>query len=504
MGRWTMIVAALLGIGLLAAMPIEAAEGGAKPPAQPAPKPGASTTAKPAPKPAEKPDPSKPVDPRDDVYELQRMLADTIDQVERNYVREISRRRLVEAAIKGILAELDQHSAYISPEEMDRFRTTVEAGYGGVGIQMNRTEDGQLRVLSPMVGSPAYRAGVLKDDRLVEIDGKNAEKIGVDEAIRLVKGKPGTRIKLTVVHAEGGARETFDLTRENIHVETVLGDHRKRDDAWDFMLDRRKRIGYVRLTAFTRDTAADLGKTLTRLQRDKIAGLVLDLRLNPGGLLGAAIEVSDLFVAQGRIVTVAGRNTPERFWDAKKEGTFEGFPVVVLVNRYSASASEIVAACLQDHKRAVVVGERTWGKGSVQNVITLSEGKPGSGGLEGSGALKLTTAGYLRPSGKNIDRRPKAKDTDEWGVSPNPGLELKLGDEDLEALQAEWRRREIVSGRPGGVRTAATSGKAKPAAVNEADDDSPGESAATDGGASLDRQLQAAVNYLSNELARAK
>ena len=499
MWRWIAIVAAFWGVGLLSTgMPNEAAEEGAKPPA-----------GKPAVSAPEKPDPSKPVDPRDEVYELQRMLADTIDQVERNYVREIGRRRLVEAAIKGILTELDQHSAYISPEEMDRFRTAVEAGYGGVGIQMNRMEDGQLRVLSPMVGSPAYRAGILRDDRIVEIDGKKAEKIGVDEAVRLVKGKPGTHIKLTVVHAEGNARETFDLTRENIHVETVLGDHRKPDDAWDYMLDPQKRIAYVRVSAFTRDTAADLRKTLTQLQREKIAGLVLDLRLNPGGLLGAAIEVSDLFLAQGRIVTVSGRNTPARSWDAKKEGTFEGFPIVVLVNRYSASASEIVAACLQDHKRAVVLGERTWGKGSVQNVITLTEGKPGGNGLDAAGALKLTTAGYLRPSGKNIDRGPKAKDTDEWGVSPNAGLDVKLSDEEVEALQIEWRRREMVAGRPGGVRQTATaggkkSGDAKPAAAGASAEDPARQTPAVDTTASADRQLQRATNYLSNEMARAK
>ena len=146
-------------------------------------------------------------------------------------------------------------------------------------------------------------------------------------------------------------------------------------------------------------------------------GLILDLRFNPGGLLAAAIEVSDLFIATGRIVSTKGRNSPERVWDAQKEGTFDGFPMVVLVNRYSASASEIVAACLQDHKRAVIVGERTWGKGSVQNVIELEDGHS---------ALKLTTAGYRRPSGKNIHRFPDAKESDEWGVMPDNGYEVKL------------------------------------------------------------------------------
>ena len=154
------------------------------------------------------------------------------------------------------------------------------------------------------------------------------------------------------------------------------------------------------------------------LKKRKLRGLILDLRFNPGGLLSSAIEVSNLFISKGRIVSTKGRNTPERIWDAHGSDAFEGFPMVVLVNRYSASASEIVSACLQDHQRAVIIGERTWGKGSVQNIIELEDG---------SSALKLTTASYRRPSGKNIHRFPDAKDTDEWGVMPDLGYELGAG-----------------------------------------------------------------------------
>ena len=175
----------------------------------------------------------------------------------------------------------------------------------------------------------------------------------------------------------------IEITRESIHVETVLGDHRNPDDTWGFMLDRERRIAYVCVTAFSRDTAGELRRALTGLQKEKIRGLILDLRFNPGGLLDSAVEVSRLFVSQGRIVSTSGRNSPERVWEARKEGAFEGFPMVVLVNRYSASASEIVAACLQDHKRAVIVGERTWGKGSVQNVIELEySAKPAEAGAK--------------------------------------------------------------------------------------------------------------------------
>ena len=167
------------------------------------------------------------------------------------------------------------------------------------------------------------------------------------------------------------------------------------------------------------------------------------MRFNPGGLLTSAIEISDLFVTEGRIVSTQGRNTPERIWEAQEEGTFEGFPIAILVNHYSASASEIVSACLQDHQRAVVIGERTWGKGSVQNVIELEEGRS---------ALKLTTASYKRPSGNNIHRFPDAKETDEWGVMPDTGFELKLSDSEMSDLIRHRRDRDMLlvhpSGRP--------------------------------------------------------
>ncbi|MFH1266866.1 MAG: S41 family peptidase, partial [Planctomycetota bacterium] len=309
--------------------------------------------------------------PKEDDYELQKLLVDTLDQVERNYVKDISRRELIEAAIQGILDKLDPYSSYISPKELDEFRTSVDGNFGGIGIQI-AIENGQLKVLSPLVGTPAYRAGMMAGDRILDIDGKSTDGIdGVEEAVRQLKGEAGSQVSLTVLHPNQSEKEPITLTREIIRVDTVLGDHRNEDDHWDFLLDRPGKIGYVRITAFSRGTADELRRTLEELKKREFRGLILDLRFNPGGLLGSAVEVSDLFVSQGRIVSTAGRAAPERSWDAKESGTLEGFPMVVLVNRYSASASEIVAACLQDHKRAVVMGERTWGKGSVQNVIEL-------------------------------------------------------------------------------------------------------------------------------------
>ncbi len=416
--------------------------------------------------------------PKENDYELYKTLVDTLDQVERNYVTEVNRRELIESAVRGVLSKLDPYSSYIGPEDLGRFRSSVESEFGGIGIQIS-ADDGQIQVLSPMYGTPAYRAGLLAGDRIVEINDKSTDGLTLDEVVDRLKGEIGTSVSLSIIHPGKEAKEKVSLTREKIHIDTVLGDRRKPDGTWEFMLDTKQHIAYVRLTAFSRDTAAELQKVLSQLQSEKIRGLILDLRFDPGGLLSAAIEVSDMFVAEGRIVSTKGRITPERTWDARKEGTFEGFPMVVLVNRYSASASEIVAACLQDHKRAVIIGERTWGKGSVQNVIEMEDGRS---------ALKLTTASYRRPSGKNIHRFPDAKDTDEWGVHPDPNYEIKLADAEMLKLMQDRRTRDIL-----------TSSKDAPAAKPDAavKDNPPKDSP------SEDRQLQAALKYLNTELAKA-
>ncbi len=284
-----------------------------------------------------------------------------------------------------------------------------------------------------MPGTPAYEAGVLAGDLIVKIDGKSTENLRMNEAVDLIQGDPGQKITLTVLHEN--AREPVDITitRAIIEVQSVLGDRRKSDNllAWDFMLDKENKIGYLRLTNFTKTASKELRDAIAELQRDGVRGLILDLRNNPGGLLKEAREVSDLFLTGGRIVSTRGRNHKEEIYDAKSEGTLllpaEKYPLVVLVNKYSASASEIVAAALQDHQRAVIIGERTYGKGSVQNIIEMHEGRDPS-------ALKLTTASYWRPSGKNIHRFPDSKDTDDWGVRPNDSG-YKLTPEALAALK---------------------------------------------------------------------
>jgi len=256
-------------------------------------------------------------------------------------------------------------------------------------------------------------------------------------------------------------------------VPTVLGDVRNADDSWKWMYDDQKKIGYIRITAFARHTAEELRKALDQLAREGVRGLVLDLRFNPGGLLSAAVEVSDMFISSGRIVSTQGRNTSPKVWEAHAKGTFQPVPMAVLVNRYSASASEIVAACLQDHGRAVIVGERTWGKGSVQNVVRLEDG---------ASALKLTTASYQRPSGKNIHRFKGAGEKDDWGVIPDKGFEVKLSAPEMRRLVAARRQKDII----------------RKAGETEAE---PEDDGARFG--AVDRQLKKALEYLDKRLSPA-
>jgi len=380
-------------------------------------------------------DPLQPDIPDD--YELHRLLVDTINQVEQNYVKPIDRRKLIEAAIQGVLRELDDYSGYVAPDSMSGFRTAVSHQFGGIGIQVGM-ERGQLTVVSPLVGSPAYHAGLIAGDRILEIDGEPTKGLRLDDAVKLLKGETGTSVALKVSHPGRTETEDVSLTREVIRLETVLGDLRGDDDQWDYLLDDDLRIGYVRITGFGRNTAEDLRNVLNGLRKEDVAGLVLDLRFNPGGLLSSAIQVADLFVSEGKIVSTEGRNVKEQVWEATEQGTFDGVPIVILVNRYSASASEIVAACLQDHQRAIVLGERTYGKGSVQRVIEMEGGQS---------ALKLTTAGYHRPNGENIDRHPGDTPDDEWGVKPNDGFDVRLSDSDTVALARYRRNRDILKRR---------------------------------------------------------
>ncbi len=365
--------------------------------------------------PEKKPDPiSAEID--EEFFELIKLFSDTLDQVERNYVKEISRRELMEAAIEGVLGKLDQYSNYIPPSDFDGFKTGVENQFGGIGIRVGIVE-GQLTVITPLIGTPAYQAGVLAGDKIVAIAGESTKDLSLEDAIARMKGKVNTDVELTVRHVADGKEESFKLTRRIVQIETVLGDVRNQDHSWNYVFDADAKVAYIRLTSFSRRTHRDLQRVLRQLRTDGVKSLILDLRFNPGGLLTAAIDVADLFLDDGTIVSTDGRNSPKRTWTAKKRGTFGDFQMAILVNRFSASASEIVAASLQDHQRAIVIGERTWGKGSVQNIIELEGGKS---------ALRLTTGSYQRPNGKNIHRFEGLSDDDDWGVRPSDGYALRL------------------------------------------------------------------------------
>ncbi len=356
--------------------------------------------------------------PKDEMLELYGLFVDAVEKVEANYVRPVSRRELLESALEGMLQNLDPHSSYINTNEWRAFKRQLEGRFGGIGIQVGIDQDtGRLRVIAPMVGTPAYEAGVLAGDQITEIDGQNAEGMSPDKAVEVLTGRPGTNVKLTVLHEGTEDPETVEITRAFIDVPTVLADRRKPNDQWDFMLDKENKIANIRITGFNQNTADELKKALGQIVDEGAKGLILDLRDDPGGLLSAAVEVSDLFLSGGEIVSTKGRNTAPKRYDARRDSPYEELPMVVLVNQNSASASEIVSAALQDHDRAIVVGQRSYGKGSVQNILDLEDGYS---------VLKLTVASYYRPSGENIHRFRNAKPSDKWGVSPNKGMEVKL------------------------------------------------------------------------------
>jgi carboxyl-terminal processing protease len=273
-----------------------------------------------------------------------------------------------------------------------------------------------------------------------------------------MQGPRGSNVSITVQRSTQEEPIEFEIQRGEVRVETVMGFERKADDSWNFFCDDNNRVGYLRLTAFAQHTPTELQAALEELQRQNMAGLVLDLRFNPGGMLPAAVEVADLFLDEGMIVSAEGRNVPKRVWEAKREGTFAEFPMAILVNRFSASASEIVAACLQDHVRAVIVGDRTWGKGSVQNLVQLEGGR---------GAIKITTASYHRPSGKNIHRFPDDDEDDPWGVQPTEGYQVSMRSRD-QIRWLQWRRvHELAHGTARGPDGQTTTGTdANSAAIN--------------------------------------
>lgn len=342
---------------------------------------------------------------RDDDYSFVRTLVDIHRQVANSYVEPVDESKLREAAIAGMLSELDPFTMYVPPARQEEFDRLLEGSFKGVGIQLNQLEDGSIEVVTPIDGSPAFKAGVMAGDIILKVNGVDIKTERLQDVIKRIGGPLGTEVTLTVRHATGEEAD-LKMTREEVIMPVVKGYERKQDNSWDFYVCNDPKVAYVRVTQFTTDTTDRLRDTITPLLSEGMKGLVLDLRFNPGGRLEEAIQMVDLFLAKGVIVSTKGRSRPERSASATEPGTLPYFPMIVLLNEHSASASEIVAGSLMDNRRALVVGQRSYGKGSVQEVIPLdSKG----------GELKLTVAYYYLPSGRLVHRK---KDATDWGVQP--------------------------------------------------------------------------------------
>lgn len=372
-------------------------------------------------------------------------LTDAMNVITRQYVDEVEPRVLFEGAMEGMVKRLDPYSGYTSPDDYEQFQESLDQEFGGVGIvvEMN-AETNRLTVMSPLIGTPAYKAGLKAGDVIMAINGQDTQKLTLKDAVGLMRGPEGSEVKVSILHAGDTELREFTLQRAIIPIESVLGDIRRPDGSWVFTLEQHPRIGYIRLVNFGERTTEELRTALHTLTRPelKIDALILDLRGNAGGLLKAAVETCDMFLDEGLIVSTRGRGGVQKSSVSAEKGVLlpPEVPLVVLVDKYSASASEIVAACLQDHNRAAIAGQRSWGKGTVQNIIQLEGGRS---------ALRLTVASYWRPSGKDIHKRKGATESQDWGVRPDPGLEVNLTDEQFEQVYRARRNRDMsIQGQP--------------------------------------------------------
>ena len=370
---------------------------------------------------------------------------------------DLKKNKDVHIALETMLHSLDPYSTYVDPEAVAEFNRITKQVFIGVGIQIQKDLGRDVvRVTTPLRGSPAYRAGVkagdliLKVTNIVDEHGKplprpevtDTKGVPINDVVKKILGKEGTKVILTVEREEKDGPRTidFEITRGRVRVETVMGVRRNEDDSWDYYLDKENKIAYVRLTQFALHTARDLQNVLEELQKQGLNGLVLDLRFNPGGYLDSAVRISDLFIDDGLIVTIRPRTGRPQEFKGQQAGSLLDFPLVVLINSGSASASEIVSACLQDHERAIIMGERSFGKGSVQNIMELNLG-------DGPSEMKLTTATFWRPSNKNLNKFPNSKEEDDWGVRPHPDYTIKLTPAERGELAEHLRNSEVIPRR---------------------------------------------------------
>jgi carboxyl-terminal processing protease len=350
---------------------------------------------------------------KDSPYASLELFSFVLEKVRKDYVdgQKLTYQDLVYGALKGMLSTLDPHSEFMEADKYKELQNDTQGAFGGLGIVISM-KDNFLTVVSPMDESPGFKAGIMTGDRIIRIEGKSTERMSLPDAVKSLRGEPGTDIRLTVFRPSLGQSREFKLTRSVISVDMV----KDIDGKKQFLLGENK-IGYIRLVQFGEKTSDELEKALKKLKDQGMQGLVLDLRWNPGGLLEQAVDVCEKFLARGQlVVTTEGRNAGQnsRRISNGRGDEIRNMPMVVLVNLGSASASEIVAGCLQDYKRAIILGEKTFGKGSVQSILPLTDGS----------ALRLTTAKYYTPSHKVIH---------EEGITPN--ITVPMTDEEDRDVQ---------------------------------------------------------------------
>lgn len=316
-----------------------------------------------------------------DIYKNIEVFTEVLRQIEKNYVEPQDSQKMIYGAIKGMVQSLDPHSSFMTKEEHQDLLIETKGSFSGVGIEIS-VRDNVLTVVSPIEGTPAHAAGIQAGDKIVKIDDKPASDMTLSDAVKHIRGKKGTKVKLTIIREAVDKPLEFMITRDVIPLKSVR----------HYLLTPD--IGYVRISTFQSKTSKDLNAAMEKLETGRnLKGLILDLRNNPGGLLSQAIEVSDIFLDSGLIVSTKGRNASQNMEvSAHKNKVERNYPIIVMVNGGSASASEIVAGALQDNKRALTLGTRTFGKGSVQTILPLSDGS----------GLRLTTAKYYTPSGRSI------------------------------------------------------------------------------------------------------
>lgn len=346
-----------------------------------------------------------------EIYQYLRLFSDVLNIVQDNYVEKTDSKKLMYGAINGMLRELDPHSSFMKPEDYKELQIETKGKFGGLGIEIT-IRDGVLTVVAPLEDTPADKAGIQANDQIIKIDEEMTQDMSLMDAVQKMRGPKGTKVKLTILRKGEKKPLEFELTRAEISIRSV----RSRTLENGF--------GYVRVSSFQSGTSNDLRKALDQLESENnpMQGLVLDLRNDPGGLLDQAVEVSDEFLDSGLIVYTGGRleNQQMRF-EAHKNSKPRSYPIVVLVNAGSASASEIVAGALQDHKRAIILGEQTFGKGSVQTVIPLNDGS----------AIRLTTSLYYTPSGRSIQAK---------GITPDILVKREVPDKDADEGNDEVKR----------------------------------------------------------------